>query len=71
MIKLVFTQEDVTALRYWRFQHPEPRVQVRMEALYLRSQGVANGAILRLWGISKASFHRYLKAYVAGGVEPL
>jgi transposase len=71
MIKIVFTEGDVIALRYWRFQHPDPRVQVRMEALYLRSQGVANGEILRLCGISKASFHRYLKAYVAGGVEQL
>ena len=42
-----------------------------MEALYLRSQGVANAEILRLCGMSKASFHRYLKAYVAGGVEQL
>jgi transposase len=71
MIKIIFTEEDITALRYWRFQHPDPRVQVRMEALYLRSQGVANAEILRLCGVSKASFHRYLKAYVAGGVEQL
>jgi transposase len=42
-----------------------------MEALYLRSQGVANGDILRLCRISKASFHRYLHAYVTGGVESL
>ena len=71
MIKIIFTEEDISALRYWRFQHPDPRVQVRMEALYLRSQGVANAELLRLCGISKASFHRYLKAYVAGGVEQL
>jgi transposase len=71
MIKIVFNEEAITALRYWRFQHPDPRVQVRMEALYLRSQGVANAEILRLCGISKASFHRYLKAYVVGGVEQL
>jgi transposase len=71
MLKIGFSEEDITTLRYWRFQHPDPRVQVRMEALYLRSQGVTNGEILRLCGISKASFHRYLKAYVAGGVEEL
>jgi transposase len=71
MIKINFSATDVEALRYWRFQHPDPRVQVRMEALYLRSQGVTNGEILRLCGISKASFHRHLKAYVAGGVEQL
>ena len=71
MIKIMFSEADIEALRYWRFQHPDPRVQVRMEALYLRSQGVSNGEILRLCGISKASFHRHLKAYVAGGVEQL
>ena len=45
MIKSGCSEEDVTALRYWRFQHPDPRVHVRMEALYLRSQGVTNGEI--------------------------
>jgi transposase len=71
MIKSGLSEEDVTALRYWRFQHPDPRVHVRMEPLYLRSPGVTNGEILRLWRISNASFPRELKAYVAGGVEQL
>lgn len=44
---------------------------MRLEALYLRSQGIANCEILRLWGISKASFHRYLAAYATGGIEEL
>jgi transposase len=46
-------------------------VQVRLEALYLRSQKVADGDILRLCGISKASFHRSLQAYGTGGSEQL
>jgi transposase len=71
MIKISFREADIEALRYGRFQHPDPRVHVRMEALYLRSQKVANGDILRLCGISKASFHRYLQAYVSGGIEQL
>ena len=71
MITINFSAADIEALRYWRFQHPDPRVQVRMEALYLRSQRVAHEDILRLCGISKASFHRYLKAYVPGGIEEL
>jgi transposase len=71
MIKIIFNEEDIRALRYWRFQHPDPGVQVRMEALYLRSQGVANAEILRLCGISKARFHRYLTAYMAGGITQL
>jgi len=35
-----------------------PHLQVCMEVLYLRSQGVANRDIPRLCGIPKASFHR-------------
>lgn len=71
MLKIVFHEEDITALRYGRFHHPDPRVQGRREALYWRSHGVANAAILRLWGSSNASFHRFLQADVAGGVEQL
>jgi transposase len=71
MFKITLSGSDISALRHGRFQHPDPRGQVRLEALYLRSQGVANHAILRLCGISKASFHRYLKAYVSGGSEQL
>src|SRR3989442_15914623 len=67
MIRISFSEADLEALRYWRFHHPDPRVQVRMEALYLRSQGEANHDILQLCDISKASFHRYLTAYVTGG----
>jgi len=71
MITIPFREADIEALRYWRFHHSDPRVQVRLEALYLRSQGVSNGEILRLCGISKASFHRYLQAYVTAGIEEL
>src|SRR5712692_9299168 len=71
MIRIPFSEADLAALRYWRFHHPDPRVQVRMEAMYLRSQGMAKSDILGLCGISKASFHRYLKAYVRGGMEEL
>jgi transposase len=71
MLKIPFSDADIEALRYWRFHHPDPRIQVRLEALYLRSQGVATGEILRLCGISKASFQRYLQVYVRGGIEQL
>ena len=71
MIRIEFTPDDVEALRYQRFHHPDPRVQVRIEAIFLRSQGISNSDILRLCGISKASFHRFLDAYVQGGIEKL
>jgi transposase len=71
MIKIAFDEVESEAWRYGRFHPPDPRVQVRLEALYLRRQGVANGEIQRLWGISKASFHRYLTLYANGGSEAL
>ena len=71
MLKITFSAADIEALQYWRFQHPDPRIQRRMEALYLRSQRVPARELPRLCGISKASFHRYLQAYVTGGIEQL
>ena len=71
MIKITCTEVEITALRHWRFHHPDPRIQQRMEALYLRSQGVPNRDILRWCGISTASFPRYLTAYVTAGMEQL
>lgn len=71
MLKIPFRADDSEALRYWGFHHPDPRVQVRLEALSLRSQRVANGEIVRLCRISKASFPRYLAAYARGGSEEL
>lgn len=71
MIKIKFSQEAIEALRYWRFNHPDPKVQVRMEAIYLRSQEMKNRDTIRLCGISKASFHRHLNTYITGGIEKL
>jgi transposase len=71
MLKISFGEADIEARRYGRFQPPDPRVHVRMEAVYLRRQTVANGDILRLCGLSKARCHRDLHAYVTGGLEQL
>lgn len=71
MIKKEFSKEAIEALQYWRFNHPDPRVQVRMEAIYLKSQGMKNRSIIGLSRISKASYHRYFNAYITGGIEKL
>ena len=38
MITIEFTEEDTQALHHERFHHPHPRVQKKMEALWLKSQ---------------------------------
>jgi transposase len=71
MDKIEFTTTEREALHYWRFHHPHPRVQRKMEALYLQSQGLAPEDIWHLCAISKTTFYRYLHAYREGGIEKL
>ena len=71
MDKIEFTTNERDALQYWRFHHPHPRVQRKMEALYLQSQGLAPEDIWRLCAISKTTFYRYLHAYREGGIAKL
>ena len=71
MRTLACSTEAVAALRSWRFHHPQPLVQLKMEGVLWRSQGVPNEQMQPLWGISKAPLSRSLHAYQAGGVERL
>ncbi|MCK6623487.1 MAG: IS630 family transposase [Calditrichia bacterium] len=71
MMEIDFIAETIEDLYYWRYHHPHPRVQLKMEVLYLKSQGVALEEILRLCWISKASFYRYLREYQEGDIEKL
>ena len=71
MDKIECTTAERETLHYWRFYHPHPRVQLKMEALYLKSQGLAPEDISRLCAISKTTFYRYLHEYRTGGIEKL
>ena len=71
MIKIEFTPEEIDALEHERYHHPDPKVQKKMEALYLKSQGVEHQEICRLCRISKMTLTTYLKQYQDGGLERL
>ncbi len=71
MIKLSFTPEKIEALHYQRIHHPHPRVRLKMEALYLKSQNFAHQEIARLCGISESTLRRYLQDYAKGGSDKL
>ena len=58
MLNLEWSTEAVEALRYWRFHHPHPLVQLKMEVVLLHSQGVPNEQIQPICGISKATLYR-------------
>jgi len=71
MIKIEFTEAEKKALSYERYHHPHPRVQRKMEALWLKSQAIQHQEICRLTGISKPTLCSYLKDYKDGGIEKL
>jgi len=71
MIKIEFTEEEMQALDYERYNHIHPRVLRKMEALWLKSQGLSHKEICRLTGISLNTLRNYLQAYQQGGIEAL
>ena len=52
-----------------RFHHPAPKVQRRMEVLWLTAHGVPRAEVVRLSAASRASVQRYLDAYRDGGLD--
>jgi transposase len=71
MIQIDFTPEQIDALHHERFHHPHPRVQLKMEAVYLKSQGLPHHDICRLARISENTLRSYLRQFRDGGVERL
>ncbi len=71
MITIEFSGEEIDALDYERFHHPHPKVQKKMEVLYLKAQGVLHQEICRLCNISKGTLVSYLRQYQEGGIERL
>jgi len=71
MREFTFTDEDVAALRRERFHHPHPRVQEKMEVVWLKSRGLPHTEIARLTDLSRRTVQRYLDEYLEGGVAAL
>lgn len=71
MISILFTEADIQALRHERYHHPHPRVQMKMEALLLKSQGLPHHQIATCVGVSEPTLRRYFVAYCDGGIDAL
>lgn len=71
MIKLKFSEKQKMELFKYRYSYPHPRVQEKMEALYLKSMNVPHSEICRLCRISRVSLAKYLKEYRDYGIDGL
>ncbi|MCZ6595148.1 MAG: IS630 family transposase [Bacteroidetes bacterium] len=71
MIYIEFSEEEIKVLNYERYHYPHPKVQQKMEVLYLKAMGLSHQEICRLCGISHTTLVTYLKQYQEGGIERL
>ena len=64
-----FPEAVVESIAHDRYQHPDPRVQERMEILWLKSRDEPHGRIAELANVSRSTVQRTLRIYVAKGLD--
>jgi transposase len=70
-MQLEFTPTSQEVLNSERYHHPLLLVQRRMEALWLKSQGLPHGQIAQLVNITENTLRDDFQLYQEGGVERL
>ena len=70
-IQLEFTPEQITELRYQRYNHLAPLVQRRMETLLLKAYKLPHQQIEEIVGVSGNTIRAYFEQYQEGGIEKL
>ena len=68
---ITFTPDDRRALAHDRYFHPDPRVQRKMEVLWLKSHGLSHDDIAAYADVSLRTVQRYLDDYLEGGLPRL
>jgi transposase len=64
-----FPETVVEQIARERYHHPDPRVQERMEILWLKSKSEPHGRIAALANVSRSTVQRTLRIYVAKGLD--
>ncbi len=73
MRAFAFSTADLQTIARLRYHHPHPRVQRKMEVLWLKAHqqatGLTHAQMATLAGVSRATLQRYLAAYQGGGLD--
>src|SRR5262249_51279495 len=69
MREFTFSDEELKAIDRDRYHHPHPRVQRKMEVLWLKSHSLPHRQIADLAGVSLRTAQRYLDDYLQGGLK--
>lgn len=73
MRRFEFTEEELKTILHDRYRHPDPRVQQRMEILWLKAQGETHERIAVLSDVSRRTVQRVLDLFERNrlaGVRP-
>jgi transposase len=71
MLHIDFTENEIQALHFERFHHPHPRVQLKMEALLLKSHRLPHEKIAAILNIDEFTLRAYFRDYLHGGIQQL
>jgi len=71
MIKIDVTEFDRQLLRHERYNHPHPRVMLKMDVVYLKSLALENDLVCKITGVCGNTMREYMKQYIEGGIERL
>lgn len=71
MAAVEFTDEQVEQLAFERFYHPHPRVQRKMEAVFLKAKGLSHREVCELVGVSRTTLWGWIQDFKANGIEGL
>src|SRR3954451_6242296 len=71
MMQLEFSEAVRESLHYERFHHSHPRVRLKMEIVFLKSEGLPHPEIARLTRVCENTVRSCLEEYRDGGVEKL
>jgi transposase len=69
MRRFQFTEGELQAIAHERYYHPNPRVQRRMEILWLKSKGEIHERIAELAKVSRRTVQRLMDSFAEGGLE--
>jgi transposase len=69
MRRFEFTEEEQRVIGHDRFHHPNPRVQRRMEILWLKCHGETHERIAELTSVARRTVQRVLDVFEAGRLE--
>jgi transposase len=69
MREFTFPPAILDEIHHDRYHYPHPRVQQKMEVLWLKSQGLIHAQIATLADVAPRTVQRYLDEFEEGGLE--